>query len=99
MKSFLVRDLLTVGMPACKTDALVVYIARFLIEHNVEEMVVLGYEELVRAHGPDDIASLTTEQALAKACLASVWLDWRRDALSHEHICDWHAHRLCIQFT
>lgn len=99
MKSFLVRDLLTVGMPACKTDALVVYIARFLIEHNVEEMVVLGYEELVRAHGPDDIASLTTEQALAKACLASVWLDWRRDALPHEHICDWYAYCLCVQFT
>ena len=99
MKSFLVRDLLTVGMPACKTDALVVYIARFLIEHNVEEMVVLGYEELVRAHGPDDIASLTTEQALAKASLASVWLDWRRDALPHEHICNWYAYCLCVQFT
>jgi hypothetical protein len=99
MKSFLVRDLLTVGVPTRKTEALVVDIARFLIEHNVKEMVVLGYEELVRAHERDDIASLTAEQALAKACLASVWLDWRRDALPHEHICNWYAYCLCVQFT
>jgi len=70
----LVRDLMTVGVPTCKTTALVDDIARFLIDNNVEEMVVLGtegegvgvvgYEELVRAYGREDIQSLTAEQVM-----------------------------------
>lgn len=70
----LVRDLMTVGVPTCKTDTLVIDIARFLIDNNVEEMVVLGsegegvgvvgYEELVRAYGREDVKSLTAEQVI-----------------------------------
>jgi len=70
----LVRDLMTVGVPTCKTDVLVVDIARFIIENNVEEMVVLGsegegvgvvgYEELVRAYEHEDVKSLTAEQVM-----------------------------------
>ena len=51
---------MTIGVPTCKTDTPIVDIARFLIENNVEEMVVLGsegegvgvigYEELVSAY-------------------------------------------------
>jgi len=70
----LVRDLMTVGVPTCKTDVLVVDIARFIIDNNVEEMVVLGsegegvgvvgYEELVRSYGRDDLKTLTAEQIM-----------------------------------
>lgn len=76
----LVRDLMTVGVPTCKTATLIVDIARFLIENNVEEMVVLGtegegvgvvgYEELVRAYiiptgdGRENIKSLTAEDVM-----------------------------------
>jgi CBS domain-containing protein len=70
----LVRDLMTVGVPTCKTSTPVVDIARFLIDNNVEEMVVLGnegegvgvvgYEELVRAYGREDVKSLTAEQVM-----------------------------------
>ena len=70
----LVRDLMTVGVPTCKTTVLAVDIARFLIENNVEEMVVLGsegegvgvvgHEELVRAYGREDIKSLTAEEVM-----------------------------------
>ena len=70
----LVRDLMTVGVPTCKTDVLVGDIARFIIDNNLEEMVVLGaegegvgvvgYEELVREYGRDDIKSLTAEQVM-----------------------------------
>lgn len=70
----LVRDLMTVGVPTCKTDVLAADIARFLIENNVEEMVVLGsegegvgvvgYEELVRAYEREDVKSLTAEQVM-----------------------------------
>jgi len=70
----LVRDLMTVGVPTCKIDVLVVDIARFIIENNVEEMVVLGaegegvgvvgYEELVRAYGRDNLETLTAEKAM-----------------------------------
>jgi len=73
-KPALVRDLMTVGVPTCKTDTPVMDIARFIIENNVEEMVVLGaegegigvvgYEELVREYGRDDLGSLTAEQAM-----------------------------------
>ncbi len=70
----LVRDLMTVGVPTCKTSTPIVDIARFLVEHNVEEMVVLGnegegvgvvgYEELVRAYGRVDARSLTAEEVM-----------------------------------
>ena len=70
----LVRDLMTVGVPTCKTDVLVADIARFIIDNNVEEMVVLGsegegvgtigYEELVRAYGREDLKMLTAEQVM-----------------------------------
>ena len=70
----LVRDLMTVGVPTCKTSNLIVDIARFLINNNVEEMVVLGnegegvgvvgYEELVRAYERTDVKSLTAEQVM-----------------------------------
>lgn len=70
----LVRDLMTVGVPTCKTNVLAVEIARFIIDNNVEEMVVLGsegegvgvvgYEELVRAYGREDLKSLTAEQVM-----------------------------------
>lgn len=70
----LVRDLMTVGVPTCKTTTPIVEIARFLIEHNVEEMVVLGdegegvgvcgYEELVSAYGREDARDLTAEDIM-----------------------------------
>lgn len=71
----LVRDLMTVGVPTCKTTTLVSEIARFLIENNnVEEVVVLGqegegvgvvgYEELVAAYGRENVRQLTAEQVM-----------------------------------
>ena len=70
----LVRDLMTVGVPTCKTNVLAVDIARFIIDNNAEEMVVLGnegegvgvvgYEELVRAYEREDVKSLTAEQVM-----------------------------------
>lgn len=70
----LVRDLMTVGVPTCKTDVPAADIARFLIDNNVEEMVVLGsegegvgvvgYEELVRAYGREDVKSLKAEDIM-----------------------------------
>ena len=74
MKPLLIRDLMTVGVPTCKTSSPVVEIARFLVEHNIEEMVVLGsegegvgvvgYEELVDAYGREDVQSLTAEDVM-----------------------------------
>lgn len=76
----LVRDLMTIGVPTCKHDSPVVDIARFLIENNVEEMVVLGtegegvgvvgYEELVNAYivpagdHRENIRELTAEDVM-----------------------------------
>jgi CBS domain-containing protein len=70
----LVRDLMTVGVPTCKLDTPIVDVARFLIENNVEEMVVLGdegegvgilgYEELVSAYGRENAKSLTAEEVM-----------------------------------
>ena len=70
----LVRDLMTIGVPTCKIDSPVVDIARFLIDNNVEEMVVLGdegegvgvvgYEELVSAYGRENVRELTAEQVM-----------------------------------
>lgn len=65
---------MTVGVPTCKTSVPTVDIARFLIDNNVEEIVVLGsegegvgvvgHEELVRAYGRVDVKSLTAEQVM-----------------------------------
>ena len=70
----LVRDLMTVGVPTCKTSTPIVDIARVLIEQNVEEIVVLGsegegvgvvgYEELVTAYGRENVKSLTAEEVM-----------------------------------
>jgi CBS domain-containing protein len=70
----LVRDLMTVGVPTCKIDTPIVDIARFILEHHVEEMVVLGnegegmgvvgYEELVNTYGRDDAKSLVAENVM-----------------------------------
>lgn len=70
----LVRDLMTVGVPTCKTATPVNEIARFLIENNVEEVVVLGqegegvgvvgYEELVSAYQYENVRELTAEQIM-----------------------------------
>jgi CBS domain-containing protein len=67
---------MTVGVPTCKTTTPVVEIARFLIENNVEEMVVLGdegegvgicgYNELVNAYERDDIHDLTAEEIMSE---------------------------------
>jgi len=70
----LVRDLMTVGVPTCKISTKIVDIARFILEHNVEEMVVLGaegegvgvigYEELVGVYGRDNVDALTAEEVM-----------------------------------
>lgn len=72
----LVRDLMTVGVATCKTTTPVVDIARFLVENNVEEMVVLGeegegvgvcgYRELVQAYGRDNVRELTAEDVMSE---------------------------------
>jgi CBS domain-containing protein len=71
-----VRDLMTVGVPTCKITTPVVDIARFLIENNLEEMVVLGdegegvgvcgYRELVNAYEREDIRELTAEDVMTE---------------------------------
>jgi len=73
----LVRDLMTVGVPTCKTSTPIVEIARFLVENNViEEMVVLGeegqgvgtcgYKELVSAYNCEDVHELTAEDIMSE---------------------------------
>jgi CBS domain-containing protein len=67
---------MTVGVPTCKISTLVVEIARFLIENNVDEMVVLGeegegvgicgYKELVDAYDRDDVRELTAEEIMSE---------------------------------
>jgi len=68
--------LMTVGVPTCKITTSVVDIARFIIENNVEEMVVLGdegegvgvcgYKELVNAYSRDDVRELTAEDIMSE---------------------------------
>ena len=72
----LVRDLMKVGVPTCKTTTPVVEIARFLIENNIEEMVVLsdegegvgvcGYKELVSAYERENVRELTAEEIMTE---------------------------------
>ncbi|MFZ5857630.1 MAG: CBS domain-containing protein [Chloroflexota bacterium] len=75
----LVRDLMTIGIPTCKTDTPVVDIARFLIDNNAEEMVVLGdegegvgvvgYEELVTAYHRENVRELTAEDVMREGII------------------------------
>jgi predicted transcriptional regulator len=72
----LVRDLMTVGVPTCKYSTPIVDIARFLVENNVEEMVVLGeegegvgvcgYKELVIAYDRENARELTAEDVMSE---------------------------------
>jgi len=72
--NILVRDLMTIGVPTCKTSTPIVDIARFLIDNNAEEMVVLGdegegvgvvgYEELVTAYPRENIRGLTADDVM-----------------------------------
>jgi len=67
---------MTVGVPTCKINTPVVEVARFLIENNVEEMVVIGeqgegvgvcgYKELVNAYDRDDVRELTAEDIMSE---------------------------------
>lgn len=76
MKPMLARDLMTVGVPTCKTSTPILDIARFLLQENVEEMVVLdeeghgvgvvGIEQLVTVYGQPDIEGLTAEQVMSE---------------------------------
>lgn len=76
MKPLLTRDLMTVGVPTCKTSTPVLDVARFLLENNVEEMVVLddeghgvgvvGYEQLIAMYGRSDSGELTAEQVMSE---------------------------------
>ncbi len=69
-----VRDLMSVGVPTCKTTTPVVDIARFLLEHNVEGMCVLdeeghgvglvSAEELVAVYGKENLPELTAEDIM-----------------------------------
>ena len=75
----LVRDLMTIGIPTCKTDTPVVDIARFLIDNNAEEMVVLGdegegvgvvgYEELVTAYHRENVRELAAEDVMREGVI------------------------------
>jgi CBS domain-containing protein len=74
MTPMLVRDIMTIGVPTCKTSTPIVDIARFIVEHNIEEMVILGsegegvgivgYEELVGAYARENAKSLTAEDVM-----------------------------------
>ncbi len=67
---------MTVGVPTCKSTTTVVDIANFLIENNVEELVVLGeegegigvcgYRELVNAYERENVRELTAEDVMSE---------------------------------
>jgi CBS domain-containing protein len=73
----LVRDLMTVGVPTCKTGSTVREIARFLLDKDVEAVVVLdgdgqavgvvGYPELIQTYGWEDVQSLKAEMIMSEA--------------------------------
>jgi CBS domain-containing protein len=67
---------MTVGVPTCKINTPVADIARFLIDNNVEEMVVLGeegeglgvcgYNELVNAYDRDNFSQLVADDIMSE---------------------------------
>ena len=77
MKPLLARDLMTVGVPTCKTSTPLRDVARFLIEHNVEEMVVLdeeghgvgvvGHEQIVARVGAEGAGDLVAEDIMSES--------------------------------
>jgi CBS domain-containing protein len=71
-KAFYVRDLMTVGVPTVTPETDVTDIARFLIEHNLEEVVVLEEGHNVGIVGYSEILkSFEKASALQEASLAS----------------------------
>jgi CBS domain-containing protein len=76
MKPLLARDLMTVGVPTCRISTPALDIARFLLENNAEEMVVLdeeghgvgvvGFEQLIGVYGQPDVDTLTAEQVMSE---------------------------------
>jgi CBS-domain-containing membrane protein len=70
----LVRDLMTVGVPTCPADTPITDLARFLLDGNLEALIVLdqeghaagtiGQDELVKAYAHDDWHHLTAEQIM-----------------------------------
>jgi CBS domain-containing protein len=67
---------MTIGVPTCKNTTPIVEIARFLIDNNAEEMVVLGdegegigicgYKELVNVYDRDNARELTAEDIMSE---------------------------------
>ena len=76
MSVFLVRDLMTVGVPTCKWETPIKDIARFLLEHHVEAMCVLdaeghgigvvGEEKLVAVYGKENFDSFKAEDVMSE---------------------------------
>ena len=76
MTTFLVRDLMTVGVPTCKHSTPAKDIARFLLEQHLEAMCVLdaeghgigvvSEEELVVAYGRENLDELTAEDIMSE---------------------------------
>ncbi len=77
MKSMLARDLMTVGVPTCKTSTALRDVARFLVDNNVEELVVLdeeghgvgvvGHEEIVAMAGAESAGDLVAENIMSES--------------------------------
>jgi CBS domain-containing protein len=77
MKPMLTRDLMTVGVPTCKTSTPLRDVARFLIEHNAEEMVVLdeeghgvgvvGHEEIIAKAAAEEAGDLAAEDIMSES--------------------------------
>lgn len=73
-EQILVRDLMTVGVPTCKSGTPVRDIAQFLLDHNLEALCVLdgeghgigvvGVEELVEAYARQGYEALTAEEIM-----------------------------------
>jgi len=65
---------MSVGVPTCKTTTPILDIARFILDQQVEEMVVLGmegegvgivgYEELVTSYSKEEAKSLLAEDIM-----------------------------------
>jgi CBS domain-containing protein len=70
----LVRDLMTVGVRTCGCDDKVTDVARFILEHDQEGVIVLdanghacgviGQDELVAVYDHDDLHELTAEDVM-----------------------------------